>query len=100
MWGSRPSANRSSWEQGNSSPRHMPGTKPCGGTGVMTTVADATSQQRNDALSPAARRAIFGAWLGFFVDQFDIYLPGIALAPAATYFPPKTIPTALAATIY
>jgi MFS family permease len=66
----------------------------------MTTVADATTQQRNDALSPAARRAIFGAWLGFFVDQFDIYLPVIALAPAAIYFQPKNLDPSLAATIY
>jgi|GraSoiStandDraft_54_1057290.scaffolds.fasta_scaffold69572_2 MFS family permease len=66
----------------------------------MTTVADATAQRRNDALSPAARRAIFGAWLGFFVDQFDIYLPVIALAPAAIYFQPKNLDPALAATIY
>lgn len=31
-------------------------------------------------------RAVFGAWLGFYVDLFDIYLPVIALAPAAAYF--------------
>jgi MFS family permease len=66
----------------------------------MATVADSTGQRRDESLSPAARRAIFGAWLGFFVDQFDIYLPVIALAPAAIYFQPKNLPTALAATIY
>ncbi|GAA3519027.1 MFS transporter [Actinocatenispora rupis] len=37
-------------------------------------------------LSPRGRRAVFGAWFGFFVDLFDIYLPVIALAPANAYF--------------
>jgi hypothetical protein len=32
------------------------------------------------------RRALLGAWMGFFVDMFDIYLPIIALAPANAYF--------------
>ena len=66
----------------------------------MSSVASSASQPRDESLSPAARRAIFGAWLGFFVDQFDIYLPVIALAPATIYFQPKNLPTALSATIY
>lgn len=33
-----------------------------------------------------ARRAVGGAFAGFFVDMFDIYLPIVALAPAAAYF--------------
>ena len=32
------------------------------------------------------RRALLGAWVGFFVDMFDIYLPIVALAPANAYF--------------
>jgi MFS family permease len=32
------------------------------------------------------RRAIRGAFLGFFVDMFDIYLPIVVLAPAIAYF--------------
>jgi MFS family permease len=32
------------------------------------------------------RRATQGAWFGFFVDAFDIYLPTIALVPALIYF--------------
>lgn len=32
------------------------------------------------------RKAVFGAWLGFYVDLFDIYLPVIVLAPAMVYF--------------
>lgn len=33
-----------------------------------------------------ARRAVAGAFAGFFVDMFDVYLPIIALAPASAYF--------------
>ena len=66
----------------------------------MSTVAGTIGQRREEALSPAARSAIFGAWLGFFVDQFDIYLPVIALAPASIYFQPKNLPASLTATIY
>jgi MFS family permease len=66
----------------------------------MSSVAGPIDQRRDESLSPAARRAIFGAWFGFFVDQFDIYLPVIALAPAIIYFQPKNLPTALSATIY
>jgi MFS family permease len=32
------------------------------------------------------RRAIRGAFFGFFIDSFDIYLPSIALLPAMIYF--------------
>jgi MFS family permease len=48
-------------------------------------------------LTPQARRAIWGAFLGFFVDNYDIFLPIIALAPAIGYFIPKSIPPATAA---
>jgi MFS family permease len=37
-------------------------------------------------LSPRARHAVRGAWMGFFVDMFDIYLPIVVLAPAIIYF--------------
>ena len=33
-----------------------------------------------------AERAIRGAFFGFFVDMFDIYLPVVVLAPAIKYF--------------
>jgi len=48
-------------------------------------------------LTPQARRAIWGAFIGFFVDAYDIFLPIIALAPAMTYFIPKTTPATTAA---
>src|SRR5215216_3287639 len=35
---------------------------------------------------PAGKNAIRGAFLGFFVDMFDIYLPIVVLAPAIAYF--------------
>lgn len=45
-----------------------------------------------------SRRALVGAWVGFFVDLFDIYLPILVLPPAMVYFLPTTelSPTALA----
>ena len=33
-----------------------------------------------------ARRAVRGAFFGFFVDMFDIYLPVVVLTPAIAYF--------------
>ena len=33
-----------------------------------------------------AKRAVRGAFFGFFVDMFDIYLPVVVLAPAIKYF--------------
>jgi MFS family permease len=61
------------------------------------------TQQVNDGpaqpgeLSPQARKAIWGAFIGFFVDNYDIFLPVIALAPAIAYFIPKTISPTTAA---
>jgi MFS family permease len=49
----------------------------------MTTAASA---QPTGELTPRARHAIRGAWMGFFVDMFDIYLPIVVLAPAIAYF--------------
>jgi MFS family permease len=47
----------------------------------------ATAERRRTAtLDPKARRAIWGAFVGFFIDMFDVYLPIVALAPALIYF--------------
>jgi MFS family permease len=46
------------------------------------TVATATAV----ASEEKSRRAIRGAFFGFFVDMFDIYLPVVVLAPAIKYF--------------
>src|SRR5829696_1362994 len=48
-------------------------------------MASTASAQLGD-LSPRARHAVRGAWMGFFVDMFDIYLPIVVLAPAIIYF--------------
>jgi len=50
-----------------------------------------TFSAKSTDLTPQARRAIWGAFIGFFVDNYDIFLPIIALAPAMAYFIPKTI---------
>ncbi len=45
-----------------------------------------TASGQQGTLTPQAKSAIRGAWLGFFVDMFDIYLPIVVLAPALIYF--------------
>lgn len=52
-----------------------------------------------EALSPQGRKAVLGAWLGFYVDMFDIYLPILALAPAAMYFEATDVSKGTAAII-
>ncbi len=49
-------------------------------------MATAVGQRGAEELSPRAKSAIRGAWFGFFVDMFDIYLPIVVLAPALIYF--------------
>jgi MFS family permease len=61
---------------------------------ITTQQADHGAQSTE--LTPQARRAIWGAFLGFFVDNYDIFLPVIALAPAIAYFIPKTISPTMA----
>ena len=53
--------------------------------------------QNEQALTPQARRAIWGAFIGFFVDNYDIFLPVIALAPAIAYFIPGSLSPTTAA---
>lgn len=43
------------------------------------------------ASSARSRAAARGAFIGFLIDNFDIYLPVVALAPALTYFIPSTM---------
>jgi MFS family permease len=49
-------------------------------------MATAASGRQQEELDPRAKNAIRGAFLGFFVDMFDIYLPIVVLAPAIAYF--------------
>src|SRR5918911_2315528 len=53
--------------------------------GRRNCMATAVGGQQEE-LSPRAKSAIWGAFLGFFVDMFDIYLPIVVLAPAIAYF--------------
>ena len=59
----------------------------------------ANVSSRGGELKPEARSAIKGAWLGFFVDMFDVYLPIVVLAPALIYFLSPDISPAAAAII-
>ena len=43
-------------------------------------------EQRTKTLGPKGRKAVWGAFAGFFVDMFDVYLPIVVLAPATIYF--------------
>jgi MFS family permease len=58
----------------------------------MTTMS--RSRSATTAHDSRRRKAIKGAWLGFYVDAFDIYLPVLALAPAMVYFTQGLSPTA------
>lgn len=43
----------------------------------------------DEEVTPEARRAVWSAFVDFFVDNYDIFLPVIALAPAMIYFIPQ-----------
>lgn len=49
-------------------------------------MASVSNRESAGELSPKARNAIVGAFLGWFVDMFDVYLPIVVLAPAIIYF--------------
>lgn len=49
-------------------------------------MATVVERGRSEALDPKARKAIWGAFVGFFIDMFDVYLPVVVLAPAIIYF--------------
>ncbi|HEX7081014.1 MAG TPA: MFS transporter [Gammaproteobacteria bacterium] len=59
----------------------------------------ATAVAAADTMPPEGRKALLGAWVGFFVDMFDIYLPVVALAPAAAYFQASDVSPGTAAII-
>jgi MFS family permease len=48
----------------------------------------------------AGQRALRAAFIGFFVDMFDVYLPVVALGPAISYFQPATLSPALKSTMF
>lgn len=49
-------------------------------------MATVVEKSNVEALDPKARKAIWGAFVGFFIDMFDVYLPVVVLAPAIIYF--------------
>lgn len=56
------------------------------GTDLSKTGQSGAEPADDPGKSVRARKALIGAWLGFFVDLFDIYLPIVVLAPAIGYF--------------
>jgi MFS family permease len=46
------------------------------------------------------KRMVKAAFLTFFIDMFDVYLPITVLAPAMEYFLPKSLPVSEVSTIY
>ena len=48
----------------------------------------------------AGQRALRAAFIGFFVDMFDVYLPVVALGPAMSYFQPATLSPVLKSTLF
>lgn len=60
----------------------------------MATTA-AVSEESN--LGAEGKKAVWGAFLGFFVDMYSVYLPVVVLAPAIIYFvSPELSPQATA----
>jgi MFS family permease len=60
----------------------------------------AVSLQADATANHAGQRALLAAFLGFFVDMFDVYLPIVALGPAMSYFQPATLSPALQSTLF
>ncbi|WP_427016172.1 MFS transporter [Pseudarthrobacter sp. P1] len=52
----------------------------------MTTVPPSTMAPNEKSLDQQRRGALRGGVFGYYVDQFDIFLPIITLAPAMSYF--------------
>jgi MFS family permease len=59
-----------------------------------------TARQGSEPMTAEARSTIWGAFMGFFVDMYDVYLPIVALTPALIYFQPKGLPAAAATTVF
>lgn len=62
----------------------------------MSLVLDRTSEV---PMQQVGRQALIAAFFAFFVDMFDVFLPVVALAPAMSYFLPKTISPTTSATM-
>lgn len=62
----------------------------------MATSVSAAEREERDKQS---RNALKGAFLGFYVDLFDIYLPIVVLAPAIAYFVSPQLSTSATAIV-
>jgi MFS family permease len=73
-------------------------------TGESMAIFSQISEQQisgsESAFREAGQRALRAAFIGFFVDMFDVYLPIVALGPAISYFQPATLGTALQSTVF
>jgi MFS family permease len=58
------------------------------------------SLQLDAAAHDAGPRALRAAFIGFFVDMFDMYLPIVVLGPAMSYFQPATLSPAIQSTLF
>jgi len=52
------------------------------------------------AAARIGHRALRAAFVAFFVDMFDVYLPIVALGPAMAYFQPATLSPTLQSTLF
>jgi len=69
-------------------------------SGDIATSTGIKTGTKEEVISPEGKKAVKGAFVGFFVDMFDIYLPTVALAPAMIYFLPKNLPGTIVNTLY
>ncbi len=75
-------------------------------TGRWTDRGDALRRPRASPGPPdvatreAGHRALRAAFVGFFVDMFNVYLPIVALGPAMSFFQPHTLSPALQSTLF
>ncbi len=59
----------------------------------------ATAEKVDPPLDPRAKKAVRGAFAGFFLDMYDIYLPTVVLGPAMAYFLAPAMPDTTAAIV-
>jgi hypothetical protein len=69
------------------------------GAGEEDGMATAASRRDEGTFDLRTRNAVRGAFMGFFVDMFDIYLPIVVLAPAMAYFISPSMPETTASIV-
>jgi MFS family permease len=66
----------------------------------LNPISESQIHQDESERIKAGHRALGAAFMGFFVDMFDVYLPVVALGPAISYFQPATLSPALKSTLF